>query len=135
MQIYLYFRETVKKVQISKDLSAKPLTSSMTMSLSKTSFSHIPKSYASSLILIITPLLLPFNNSNIDSNSARSFGSETQQKHNKSSLLFDVLLLRKVQFSISNLLSLYLQTFCFLLAFVQTKFFRNVFVQQQACFS
>ena len=75
MQLYLYFRETVKKLQNSLDLSAKPLTSSMTISLSKMSFSPIPKSSASvSLILIFTSLLLSFNNSNIVSNSPMSLG-------------------------------------------------------------
>ena len=35
MQLYLYFRETVKKLQNSLDLSAKPLTLSIAISLSK----------------------------------------------------------------------------------------------------
>ena len=67
MQLYLYFRETVKKLQNSLDLSAKRLTSSMTISLSKMSFSPILKS--SSALLIFTSLLLSFNSSNIVSNS------------------------------------------------------------------
>ena len=74
MQLNLYFRETVKELQNSLDLSVKPLTSSMTISLSKTSFSPIPKSSASALILMFASLLLSFSNSNIVSNSARSFG-------------------------------------------------------------
>ena len=74
MQLYLCFRETVKKLQNSLDLSGKPLTSSITMSLSKTPFSPIPKSSALALILMFTSLLLSFNDSNIVSHSARSFG-------------------------------------------------------------
>ena len=44
MPPYLYFLETVKELQNSLDLSARPLTSSMTMSLSKTTFPPNPKS-------------------------------------------------------------------------------------------
>ena len=71
MQLYLYFRETVKKLQNSLDLSARPLTSSITISLSKMSFSPIPKLSES---VLLTSLLLAFNNSNIVSNSATSLG-------------------------------------------------------------
>ena len=91
MQLYLYFRETVKKLQNSLDLSAKPLTSSITINLSKTSFPPIPKSSASTLILMFTLLLLSFNNSSIVSDSLGHLDSEIRQKPNENSLLFDVL--------------------------------------------
>ena len=91
MQLYLYFRETVKKLQNSLDLSAKPLTSSITISLSKTYFSPIPKLSASSLILMFTSLLLSLIIPTSFQIQLGHLDSESQQKHNKNSLLFDVL--------------------------------------------
>ena len=90
MQLYLYFGGTVKKLQNSLDLSAKPLTSSITVSLSKMSFSPIPKSSASALMftsLLLCLLIIPIS----FRIQRRHLDNEIQQKHNKSTLLFDVL--------------------------------------------
>ena len=71
MQLYLYFRETVKKLANLSELSAKPETSSKTISLSRSIFSPNIFTLLLSVSSVSTSNL---NSSSKSPNSLTSFG-------------------------------------------------------------